>query len=231
MRVTIAAQACLLLLNRRTDYYPGLRQILVYPGAFIVDRVQKDDAGVLQDRRQVLSGESWAQGQVVLSWEDVLDGAAIPDDGRNVVIHEFAHQLDQQKGHANGAPILARRGHYRRWSRVLGEEFGRLQEQARSRASHVAESLRRDEPRRVLRGHLGGLLRAAAAPRGGTPRALSRALPLLSRGSVVLVGSPDSARGPFAAIGHGPDAVIAWSKMRAPERWMSGLSRTPGKRV
>jgi Mlc titration factor MtfA (ptsG expression regulator) len=129
MRVVIAAQACLLILGRRTDYFANLRQILVYPGAFIVDRVHADSAGVLQDRRQVLSGESWSQGQVILSWDDVVAGAAIADDGRNVVIHEFAHQLDQQKGFANGAPWLGQRDRYARWSRVLGEEFGRLQAQ------------------------------------------------------------------------------------------------------
>jgi MtfA peptidase len=132
MRVAIAAQACLLIMNRRTDYFSNLRQILVYPGAFVVDRVRTDGAGVLQEQRQVLSGESWSQGQVVLSWEDVQDGAAVDDDGRNVVIHEFAHQLDQESGHANGAPLLARREHYGPWSQVLSEEFERLQEQARN---------------------------------------------------------------------------------------------------
>jgi len=132
MRVAIAAQACLLLLNRlRPDYFPNLRQILVYPGAFIVDRVQTDGAGVLQERRQALSGESWSQGQVVLSWEDVADGAAVVDDGRNVVIHEFAHQLDQQNGQANGAPFFVGRARRLRWARVLGEEFERLQHAAR----------------------------------------------------------------------------------------------------
>jgi Mlc titration factor MtfA (ptsG expression regulator) len=130
MRVTIAAQACLLILNRRTDYFANLRQILVYPGAFIVNRVQSDGAGVLRDERQVLSGESWSQGQIVLSWDDVVDGAAVVDDGRNVVIHEFAHQLDQQNGQANGAPILVGREKYRRWAHVLGEEFARLQHAA-----------------------------------------------------------------------------------------------------
>ncbi len=131
MRVTIAAQACLLLLNRRrTDYFPNLRQILVYPGAFIVDRAVTDGAGVLQEQRQVLSGESWSQGQVILSWDDVIDGAAVVDDGRNVVIHEFAHQLDQHNGHANGAPLLIGRGSYAKWARVLGEEFARLRERA-----------------------------------------------------------------------------------------------------
>lgn len=127
MRVTIAAQACLLLLNRRrTDYYANLRQILVYPGAFVVDRVQSVGAGVLQEQRQVLSGESWSRGQVVLSWDDVVEGAAVADDGRNVVIHEFAHQLDQHNGEANGAPLLGGRKKYERWSRVLGEEYARL---------------------------------------------------------------------------------------------------------
>ncbi|WP_372525450.1 zinc-dependent peptidase [Piscinibacter sp.] len=131
MRVTIAAQACLLILNRPTHYYPKLRQILVYPGAFLVDKVHTDSAGVLHDERQALSGESWTQGQVILSWDDTLDGAAGVDDGRNVVIHEFAHQLDQETGSANGAPVLAGRHHYAHWSRVLGDEFARLQERSR----------------------------------------------------------------------------------------------------
>ena len=127
MRVTIAAQACLLILNRPRDYYPKLRQILVYPGSFVVDRAHTDGIGVAHHARQVLSGESWSEGQVVLSWHDTLAGAAIPDDGQNVVIHEFAHQLDQETGEANGAPALARRAHYKRWSQVLGAEFRLLQ--------------------------------------------------------------------------------------------------------
>ncbi len=132
VRVTIAAQACLLILNRRTHYYPNLRQILVYPGAFIIERLRAEPSGVLQEQRQALSGESWTHGQVILSWEDALEGAAIVDDGRNVVIHEFAHQLDQQKGHANGAPWLGRRDRYARWSQVMLEEFARLQYHAQT---------------------------------------------------------------------------------------------------
>lgn len=135
MRITIAAQACLLLLNRkRPSYYPQLRQVLVYPGAFLVKRAHTDAGGVLQEQRHALSGESWSQGQVILSWEDALDGAAEPADGQNVVIHEFAHQLDQENGSANGAPSLGGRAHYARWSQVMSEEFERLQAQSSEQA-------------------------------------------------------------------------------------------------
>ncbi len=128
MRVTIAAQACLLLLNRRDHYYPRLHQVLVYPGPFVVRRERTNGIGLLHDEERILSGESWAHGQVILSWQDVLEGALAADDGRNVTIHEFAHQLDQEKGHANGAPDLADFQRYPRWSRVLGQEYGALQE-------------------------------------------------------------------------------------------------------
>ena len=129
MRVTIAAQACLLLLNRRTGYYPQLRQILVYPAAFFVQRNQQDGP-VLHAQRHALAGESWSQGQVILSWDDALQGATTVGDGRNVVIHEFAHQLDQENGDANGAPYLGGGpARLQRWSQVLGEAFAQLQAQ------------------------------------------------------------------------------------------------------
>ena len=121
IRVTIAAQACLLILKR-----PKLREIVVYPRSFVVEREHTDGIGVAHHARQVLAGESWERGQVVLSWHDTLEGAAQPDDGQNVVIHEFAHQLDQETGPANGAPMLTRRAHYAQWSRVLAAEFKHL---------------------------------------------------------------------------------------------------------
>ena len=134
MRVVIAAQACLLILNRATDYFGNVRQILVYPGAFVVNRSTVDGAGVQQDHRQALAGESWSQGQVILSWQDTLEGAAVADDGVNVVIHEFAHQLDQENGAAQGAPPPAL-GHTQhnaqRWSEVFHAAFAQLQAQAR----------------------------------------------------------------------------------------------------
>lgn len=140
VRVTIAAHACLLILNRPSTYYPRLRQILVYPDSFVVERDQVDPVGLTHRVRQVLSGESWSEGQVILSWQDTLAGAAVVDDGHNVAIHEFAHQLDQETGSANGAPMLTRRAHYRRWSQVLGAEFAALQARtARGEASLLSD--------------------------------------------------------------------------------------------
>jgi Mlc titration factor MtfA (ptsG expression regulator) len=130
MRVTIAAHACLLILNRPTDYYPSLRQILIYPGPFIVDKAEADSAGVIHHQRRVLTGESWSQGQVILSWEDAVEDAATIDDGHNVVIHEFAHQLDMETGSANGAPQLSDHRRYTHWSNVLSWEFAALQDRA-----------------------------------------------------------------------------------------------------
>ncbi len=127
VRVTIAAQACLLLLNRPTDYFPRLRQILVYPGAFAVQHDEVDAAGVVHARRDVRAGESWEQGQVILSWDDVRRGAAVPHDGWNVVIHEFAHQLDAESGKTNGAPELHSARQYKQWSQLMQAHYDALQ--------------------------------------------------------------------------------------------------------
>ncbi|TQV84602.1 zinc-dependent peptidase [Aliikangiella coralliicola] len=129
IRVTIASQACLLLLNRKTDYYPKLQSIYVYPAAFITNHQGVDAAGVLQSQHRVLSGESWELGKVILSWKDAHEGAKDYLDGQNVVIHEFAHQLDQETGAANGAPFL-RHNNRDCWSKVLSDEFEKLRQQA-----------------------------------------------------------------------------------------------------
>jgi len=131
IRVTVAAQACLLLLNRKTDYYPKLRTILVYPRAFVKEQEVIGTDGVQYKKRSALAGESWGFGKVVLSWQDTLAGAEIPDDGRNVVIHEFAHQLDQENGKANGAPILGKSQSYQCWSEIFSTQFERLKIQAK----------------------------------------------------------------------------------------------------
>ncbi len=107
IRVTIAAEACMLLVNRKTNVYPSLRYIIVYPAAFVVDRPQGGADGIVSEGRKGLLGESWSNGKVILAWDNVLHGSRNFVDGQNVVLHEFAHQLDSESGSTNGAPILA----------------------------------------------------------------------------------------------------------------------------
>lgn len=135
MRVTIAGQACLLLLGRsgdsgRQDIYPTLDLILVYPGAFLVPRKQVDASGVVTEERQDLLGESWGDGRVILSWEHVRRAGHAHGPGHNVVLHEFAHQLDSESGNTNGAPYLGSSERYRSWSEVLSRDYANLRAEA-----------------------------------------------------------------------------------------------------
>lgn len=123
MKITIAGEACLLLLHRDTDYYPGLESILVYPSAYIVPIGTPLPGGLISDDFEVRLGESWQHGALVLSW-DSIEGAT--RTGHNVVLHEFAHQLDLEDGAANGAPGLPRRSMYATWASVLGGEYAEL---------------------------------------------------------------------------------------------------------
>jgi hypothetical protein len=125
-RVLIAAQAALLLLGRGGGF-TNLREVLVYPGHFVAPASAPGPGGVVHESRAVLAGQSWQRGQVILAWDAVLDGAADAHDGANVVIHEFAHQIDQAQGAANGAPFLGRHADGERWARVMQREFAELQ--------------------------------------------------------------------------------------------------------
>ncbi len=126
IKLTIAAVACLLLLNERGEYYPKLSSILVYPNAYRVRETLTVGGYVVQERKVVRIGESWTLDQVVLSWEDIKRDATNWEDGHNVVLHEFAHQLDLEDGRADGVPILERRSDYLSWARVFEKEYQRL---------------------------------------------------------------------------------------------------------
>src|SRR6185436_16368805 len=108
IKLTIAAQACLLLLHRETDIYPDVDSILVYPSAYRAP-TKTTVAGVATEGDQARLGESWTRGVFVLAWDHVRSGAAQPADGQNVVLHEFAHQLDGEDGSMDGAPDLGAR--------------------------------------------------------------------------------------------------------------------------
>ncbi|MBI3229966.1 MAG: zinc-dependent peptidase [Burkholderiales bacterium] len=130
MRVAIAGQACMLLLNRKTGVYPSLRHILLYPSAFVVPRTEFGVGGVVTHASQTLAGESWNDGRVILAWDHVQQAAFEREPAHNVVWHEFAHQLDSESGHTNGAPLLPSKNAYRYWSSIMAHEFERLQQEA-----------------------------------------------------------------------------------------------------
>jgi len=127
IRVTIATQACLLLLHRRTDYYPRLVTILVYPSGYTVDEKRHLEGHVWSEGRQGRLGETARQmGSMVLAWDAAKSGATDPSDGKNLVLHEFAHQLDFEDLAADGMPVLNSRGDKRSWAGVMKLEFAAL---------------------------------------------------------------------------------------------------------
>lgn len=127
MRVTIAAEACLLLLRRETDYFPRLLTILVYPSTYIVEEKRPVEGPIWEEGRMARLGETGRRlGAMVLAWDAVKSGAADPSDGKNVVLHEFAHQLDYENYAADGAPALLTREQRLSWREVMRIEFASL---------------------------------------------------------------------------------------------------------
>lgn len=123
VRVTIAGHASVLLLDHpRPEYFPDFTTILVYPDTYVANEVSYD--GEVEIHEEVArAGESWHRGPVILSWQDILDGLSGDADGMNVILHEFAHKLDEQNGDTEGLPILGDESDYAEWAHVLGQEF------------------------------------------------------------------------------------------------------------
>ena len=131
IKVTIAAQACVLLLHRRTDYYPGLHYILVYPRSYVAPRFPKLVGGIVVEGPDVRLGESWHRGSVVLSWDNVYRSAADIHDGHNVVFHEFAHQLDSSGARGDSTPVVQNHSTYIAWARILEKDYEKLRHDVR----------------------------------------------------------------------------------------------------
>lgn len=143
-RLCIAAEACLLLLHRNTDYYPQLKTILIYPGMYVVPTTRHIGSGVMREADEHRSGESWSAGAVVLAWSEVYRCLANPESG-SVTLHEFAHQLDYEDGgYADGVPLLGqgeslsvRKRRQKEWTRVMRLEFEQLRARVRRGESGV----------------------------------------------------------------------------------------------
>ncbi len=123
MKVTVAAQACLLVLNLGVEYYDGWVEVILYPGAFRVNHAQQDSFGLVHNEASVLSGESWLRGPAILSWADVERDSYQHHAGHNVVLHEFAHKLDGINGVANGTPPLRRGMSRKDWAETMSSAY------------------------------------------------------------------------------------------------------------
>jgi Mlc titration factor MtfA (ptsG expression regulator) len=140
MKVTIAAQAAILLLGHpKPTYFPKAISILVYPSTYVVQETTRD--GFIETKGQsVRLGESWVRGVVVLAWDQVQRHAGTVGSGHNVVLHEFAHQLDQESGPGTGTPHLASRASYAEWARVMSREYEALRDKALHHLGDVMDS-------------------------------------------------------------------------------------------
>ena len=120
----IALQACLLTLNLDENSYRGWNEIILYPDEFLRQREEMDEAGVVHRSRDILAGESWHGGPLVLSIASVKESGQA--DGINVVLHEFAHKLDMLNGDANGYPPLHRGMDAASWARDFSAAYADL---------------------------------------------------------------------------------------------------------
>jgi Mlc titration factor MtfA (ptsG expression regulator) len=133
IRITIAGQACMLLMHRETDYYPELTSILVYPSGYVAEEERYLGGGIWEEGGEARLGHTGQKlGAMVLAWDAVRHGAADPHDGVNLVFHEFAHQLDFENRSSDGIPVLGTHTDYRSWARVMSAEFDSLREAADS---------------------------------------------------------------------------------------------------
>lgn len=132
VKVTIAAQACLLVLGRHDSVFDHVLSILVYPDSYVARTVETTRAGVVVERGHARMGEAWLRGPVILSWSDVLAGGRRESPGRNLVFHEFAHQLDMMNDRIlDGTPPLDTPEQIQRWVGVLQPAYHQLVEECR----------------------------------------------------------------------------------------------------
>lgn len=138
IRVTIAAQACVLLLGRSGQVFPHTRSVFVYPGAYVSGRLEFRDGLLVESPRRL--GEAWRRGPVVLAWDAASHALTGLQVAPSPVIHEFAHQLDHQDGQADGAAVPRGQSGYAEWARVFQREFFALRRRVRRGRADVIDA-------------------------------------------------------------------------------------------
>ena len=150
IRVTIAAQAALLLLGLQHDYYAKSMSILVYPSTFVVPQKHLKPGAFIEEEDVAHLGQAWYRGPVILAWDDALAGGRRMSGGRNVVLHEFSHELDMQNGAADGIPDFDDREALAKWTAVIGDEFERLKRSVERGRPTVIDSYGTTNPAEFL---------------------------------------------------------------------------------
>lgn len=145
VRLLIAAQASLLIINKAIDAYSTFQTILVYPDVYLAPATRQEGA-VQSSDLSVRAGESWQRGPVILAWDHVLQGARESRDGHNVVMHEFAHKLDEGNSAMDGLPVLTKGSHYGDWAKILGDEYKKQQQKMADGESDVIDSYGASSP-------------------------------------------------------------------------------------
>ncbi len=138
IKVTIAGNACILLLQGNNRSFDNFTSIIIYPDAYVAHHI-KSDGLVEHQESSTRAGESWVRGPIVLSWKDVLQGSIYPRNGHNVVLHEFAHKLDEQNNVMDGLPILNESSDYAQWRDVFTEEYEDLKKRAKNKKNKVLD--------------------------------------------------------------------------------------------
>jgi Mlc titration factor MtfA (ptsG expression regulator) len=146
MVLTVAAQACMLVLHRDGDPYPELRTVYLYPTTFSSIQKRQNEIGIVTEQVVHRLGESWSTGTVILAWDSVAQGARNIADARNVTFHEFAHQLDHENGDTDGAPTLESRAAYRSWAQVFSENYTEFRNQISSGKRGLLDPYAASEP-------------------------------------------------------------------------------------
>ncbi len=126
VKVSVAAQAALLVLGMDENYFDRAVSILVYPRHYLIPQSESLGGSAVLEGEVAVEGQAHYRGPVILSWDEVLNEGRDPSEGRNLVYHEFAHQLDMEDGEVNGTPLLPDRDLARRWQEVLADEYQRL---------------------------------------------------------------------------------------------------------
>ena len=130
MKLGIAIQACVLILELGIEHYDGWVEIIVYPDEFMPRHEIRNEHGLVETDEMSYAGQAWLRGPVILSWADVEHAGEM--DGMNVVIHEFAHKLDMLNGEANGFPPLHAGMDRRKWSQAFTAAYQDLCQRVRA---------------------------------------------------------------------------------------------------